>query len=171
MKKFLALLVAMLLLTSFAVAESTTITFDEASIANIEGEWVGYEGIDVDFFMPKTLAETELTDEQIDAGIIAIFTTADQSAAVAMNANPANGATIATAFENLKAQEGMAEVALATINGLDAITYTVPAADVAGVVVIVNEVVITFTFGPMSNADFVPTAGIILSSIKPFVAE
>ena len=82
MKKIIAILMALCLLTGFAMAEEINWSDIEDTVADsgIEGEFFSISDIGVKMFIPDVFQEAELSEDDVAEGYICYLTTEDESA-------------------------------------------------------------------------------------------
>ena len=86
MKKIVALLMALCLLGSFALAESVELNWADVegavADAGIEGNFAAISDIGVKMFIPTVFQDVELSDEDVAEGYLCVLSTEDESATV-----------------------------------------------------------------------------------------
>ena len=168
---FLALLCAVLL--SFSVmAETTSITWDEAGApvveaANIEGGFYSIEELGLAVWLPAGLSNADISEEDAAAGRLYLLTDEEQTCAFIIDAVHVDGMTLDQAYQNA-VDSGMVEPEIVNINGLNAVSYKNEAIN-AGCVVLVdtNSNLIIFSITPIEGEDAELVFGLIMSSIMP----
>ena len=133
MKKLLCVLMALCLMTSFALAESAPeLNWEDfepiMEQAGISGEFYTFDEIAVAIWIPEGLEPVELTDEAVEAGCIAYFTPEDESASVTVNYVNADAASLEEYAEALP-QVGAEEIEMGLVNGLPCVSYNLPEQD------------------------------------------
>ena len=174
MKKLFAAMIALcLLLCSAALAEETvqvnwSDTFEGAiAAANIAGDFVTFDEIAVKFWIPAELKAVELTDEDKANGYIGYFADENNEAQLAVVYANVNGMTLEQYAEAVKASEGVAEVEMAVINGLPAVSYKVPESDTLNVAFTTQQgYVLEITMAPLSTEGADLVWGAVASSIQ-----
>ena len=167
MKKLFALLLALCLLGSVAMADELTWDAVAETAAQIDGDFQTFDEIAVKIWMPAVLKAVELTDEDREAGYIGYFMTDDQSAAVAVMYVDMNGMTLEEYEAELQNAEGVSDIEAGSINGLATLSYAIKEKD-AGVLAFTTQkgYILEVTCSPISDEGFVSLAGIIYSSIQ-----
>lgn len=133
MKKLFAILTALCLMLScaaFAEAANTYSWADgEAAAAEVglTGEFVTFDEIAVKIWIPATMQQMELTDEDREEGYIGYF--ADDEASLSVMYVNMEGMSIEDYAAQLAEMEGVEQIALLDINGLPGLRYQVPEND------------------------------------------
>lgn len=173
MKKLYAVLLALCLLCSFALAESPVTvnwadTFEPAiAAANVEGEFQTLSEVAVKFWLPAGLNAAELSDEDRAAGYIAYYTDENNEAAVAVMYLNAEGTSVEDYAAMLKETDGVSEVELCVVNGLPAVSYKMTENDSVSIAFATEAgYLLEMTMAPLSveNADLV--WGAVAASIQ-----
>ena len=175
MKKLIALLMmvclAVMPFAAFAEAASddaVTINWEDVSAftEGVEGDFWKNEDLGLKFWLPAGFQEVALSDEQSAQGIMNIYATEDDSAAIAVAYNDIAGDF--DAFLNQMAENGATEFEAAVINGLYGVSFTMKESDTA-VVAFPTEAgaVLTYTIAPVSNEVIATALAVILASIQP----
>ena len=139
MKKLFAILMALCLMLSAAAAETAVEvnwadTFGPAIEAgNVKGEFVTFDEIAVKIWIPEGLQAVELSEEDKANGYIGYFTESTDNATVAVVYADVNGMSIEDYAAQVQQIEGVTEVEMATVNGLPAVNYQMPADDTVSV--------------------------------------
>lgn len=178
MKKIAAMFLAVLLtaMCAFAGAEAATDAVPEINWSDYEakvqeagweGQFVAFNEVAVQMYVPSVLAAVELTDEDRASGYIAYFQTAENTGRVGVQYVDANGLTSEEYKALLETTEGITEVGSGIINGLEVITYSMPESD-AAVVAMTTEAgyVLEIAFAPVSDEGFAAVAQIMIASIQ-----
>ena len=174
MKKTLALILALMLSLSAAAAlcEADTATVLELNWSDAEeaanklgGQFYTFDGIALKVWIPDVMINTGLTQEDVDAGYVGYFQTADETAAVGVQYVNAEGMSLED-YAALLAKDGT-EVRNVIINGITGLGYDIEKSDTS-VVAFATEAgyIIEFSFAPMSNEGFAATALFIMTSIQ-----
>ncbi len=134
----------------------------------ITGDFVTFDEIAVKMYVPDVLQEVELTDEDREAGYIGYFSTEDQEAQVGVMYVNADGMTVEEYAAELEGMDGVTDVEMGVLNGLDAVTYSMPDTDVAAIAFATQAgALLEFSFAPMSDEGFSSVASIMMASIMP----
>lgn len=173
MKKIIIALFLTLVLFSSAFAQTTTevpvinwADVEEAA-ADIEGSWYTFEYYNIDVWVPDVLVDTEVTEADGE-GVISKFVTADNSAAMVLQYIEGNDGTPIEEVAAGITEAGGKDVEICKLNGLDALTYSLP--DIDGIYVVVlpdAEDYLQFYFTPASDEGFNAVAMLITASIMP----
>lgn len=183
MKKFVAVLLAAMLLTMSMGAfaeEAAPAAPAEINWADFEaqitesgwtGEFVTFDEIALQMFMPSVFKAVELTEEEkTEQGYICYFTTEDKSAQIAVNYVDVDGMTLEAYKEYLPTVDAT-DVEEVIVNGLPAISYTHKVSDTASAATLsfATEMgyIIEFTFAPMEDEGFAAVAVVMMASVQP----
>ena len=167
MKKLFALMLALCLLCSVAMAEDTLSWENVAeTAAQIEGEFHSFKEIAVKIWIPAVLEECELSDEDKEEGYIGYFQTADETAAIGIQYVDMSGTGLEAYAELLK-ENGIDESSIeaGTVNGIECLSY---ANEDNGVLAFATQkgYILEVAAGPMTDEGFQSVASIIFSSIQ-----
>lgn len=175
MKKIIAMVMALCMLCSFALAEDAG-TIKQVSWANdiepdleltgLTGQFISLEDLGLKVWVPDLLQADELDEGLILQGFKYIFATPDSSAALMISVSDAPGLTLDKAYENAVASTGISEPELAEVNGLPVLTYTNDTANAFAVCLLNGEQMITFSFTPADEAGADGVFFIITCSIQ-----
>ena len=129
MKKLFALMLALCLLGSVAMADNTLVWEGEVETvaSQFGGEFVTMKEIAVKLWIPAGYEAVELSDEDKEAGYIAYFEGADGAFAV-MYVNM-DGMSLDEYKAELEGTDGVTEVEPGTVNGLPCLGYKCTAND------------------------------------------
>ena len=172
MKKFIAVVVALCLMMTFALAEEAPALnwedFEPALEASgVSGQFYTFDEIAVKMWLPEGINPTELTEEDVDNGYIGYFTADDQSAIVAVMYVDVNGMSLEEYAEYLSSKADATEVELGTVNGFPCVSYKLPEQDSVSVMFTTEAgYALEVTCAPLSeeNAEFV--WGAVIGSIQ-----
>ncbi len=135
--------------------------------AGWEGEFVAFDEIAIQMFVPSVLKSTELTDEDKETGYIAYYMTDDETSAVSVMYVDVQGMDLAQYQEYLEGEPDVAEIDPGIINGIEVLTYTIPEKDTACVSIATQAgYILEFAFTPMSDEGFASVAQIMMASIQ-----
>ncbi len=172
MKKLIALVMMLCLLCTAAVAEENVANWEDYAALleemGLTGDFVVLEQLGLKIWLPSGLNAVEVPEEHAAAGRLALFMDDAQSAYLAVDALNVPGMTLDQYFENSKAAEGVSDVEMITVNGLNAVTYKSEASDFwSASLVDTNSNIINFVMGPASadGADIV--FQIVMASLQP----
>lgn len=182
MKKVLSLILSMMMLVFSCAAvaeEANVITYDEAALqaSGLEGEFVALEDFGLQFFLPNGLQAVEVTADQAAAGTYAIYATADQTNMMSIGyaaTVDAEGKPITDldALAEFYTANGATDVAIAELNGLSCLEYTLTSINTVGIVFMMDsDNVLTFNFAPINDENFATVAGVIVTTIMEASAE
>ena len=187
MKKILFFVLMTLLLTVAAVSAQTAV--EEVAVSaqtageELEISWediapmakeidpdgafylVGETGLKM--WIPAIFIEEELTEEDIDDGMVLFLSTADGSAYVAVNHVDLEGGTLEDGYAGLLLDDQYSDVEMGKINGLKVLSYTNVENDMTGLSFIDSDgYMIQFLFYPQSDEGFSAVAAIMGASIQ-----
>ena len=172
MKKFLAALIALAMLIALPCAlaeEIPAINWEDVEPATegIEGSWYTFNAVAMQVWVPDVLENTELTEEDDDS-VIAKFMTADQSAAIVVQyIEGEEGKTMDEVVTELE-DSGATEIDRCLVNGLDAVSYSIPDVDAAYVTLLTESGnYVQFVMTPVSDEGFQSVAQLVSASIMP----
>ena len=169
MKKFLALLICVMLLP---VAFAESITWEEVGGAvveanELEGDFYSLDEMGLYIWLPSSLEYTAPSDEDAANGRYALYLDQANNCYVAIDALNVEGITLDQALENATTN-GMTEPEIVNINGLDALTYADPTNNIGSIVLVdTNSNMIIFSFSPVDSDEGKLAYTIIGSSIMP----
>lgn len=169
MKKIIAILMALCLLTGFAMAEEINWSDIEDTVADsgIEGEFFSISDIGVKMFIPDVFQEVELSEDDVAEGYICYLTTEDESGTVAVTYADVNGMSLED-YAGYLPEVGATDVELGTLNGIPVVSYEVPENDTVNIAMMTDAGnAIEFVFNPASDEGFSSVAGIMGASIQP----
>lgn len=154
MKKFLCILLSMLMLGSFALAEdgfnTVKVTFEDGFSLDIPSDWVRYE----------------LTDDLVELGYLYCLGSADGERLMYIQ----RGNTNCTDIDALRTLlEGRDEIILRTEDAADSafLTYNFANQDASGSATLLDGTILNLIFLPQSDADNMLIAATILESYEP----
>lgn len=172
MKKLIASIVtlAMLLALPCALAEQVpAINWADVNIedSGIEGSWYTLNAVAVQFWVPDVFENRDITEDD-DETMIAKFMLPDESAAIyAQYIEGYEGATMENVIAGIE-ESGGKEIERCTLNGLDAVSYSIPDVDAAYVVFVTESGnFVQFIFTPVSDEGFASVAQLVTASIMP----
>ncbi len=179
MKKLVALVMSLclLMMSGVVLAETPTVTEInwsdyEAIAAQYPGKFVQLNQVALAFYLPDCLQEQELTEAEVnDEGYLAYFTDAERGWNVAVQYMNIEGMGLADVAEMLNATEGVANLSIVTVNGIECINYDYADQPVT-VMTYVTEAGygLEFVFGPLNDEDAMIMATAMAASIQP-IAE
>jgi len=172
MKKLLALVMMLCLLCTAAVAENASeITWSDVEATLTEqgltGEFAVLDQLGLKIWLPNGLDAVEVSEADAAAGRLALFTDADHTAYLAVDAIHVDGMTLDQYYENALAAEGVSDVEMVTANGLSAVIYKSEAMDFwSASLVDTNSNIITFVMGPASEDGSQIVFSVIVASLQ-----
>lgn len=171
MKKLLAVIVALMLLASAAIAEAPALSWSDfepvLEAGGVTGQFYTFDEIAIKIWLPDGMNAVELTDEDKANGYIGYYMPEDQSATVAVMYVDVNGMSLEEYGSYLSSEAGATEVEVGTVNGLPCVSYKLPEQDTVSVAFTTEAgYVLEVTCQPASeeNADLV--WGAVVSSIQ-----
>ena len=116
MKKILALVMALCLLCSVAMASEVTWADIEPQLAEngLTGDYVVLDQLGLKIWLPTGLNPAEATEE----GRLAAFVSEDGTSYVVVDAVNAEGMSVELLYDSLKSNDGFSDVEMASANGL-----------------------------------------------------
>ena len=171
MKKILATILTLtLLLMSCAFAEEIpAVNWEDAesAAADIEGTWYVFNDIALEYWVPNIFENLDLTEEDGEE-MLAKHELPDGSAGIyAQYLTGYDGATMDETVATLEAN-GATEIERCTLNGLDAVSFSVPDVDAVYVVFVTQSGnYVQFIFTPASDEGFAAVAQLVTASIRP----
>ncbi len=173
MKKLLALVMMLCMLCTAAVAENASeITWSDVEATLTEqgltGEFAVLDQLGLKIWLPNGLDAAEVSEADAAAGRLALFTDAENTAYLAVDALHVEGMTLDQYYENALAAEGVSDVEMVTANGLSAVIYKSEAMDFwSASLVDTNSNIINFVMGPASEEGSQIVFSVIVASIQP----
>lgn len=176
MKKIMLVVLAVLMLTFAAVSAQETQTVTEINwedVAEIAAEvdseaqffLIGETGMAM--WIPSVFHDVELTQEDVDAGMVAFLSTEEADAFVTVMFMDLEGSTFDDVYTNILADSDYTEVDKGIINGLPAISYVYEEGDTMTVAFVNDEGgVLQFMFSPKSDEGFAAVASFMMASIQ-----
>lgn len=182
MKKRIALVMAAMMvagsMTAFAAETEAPVTelnwsdVEEAlEQSGIEGDFVTFDEIAMQMWLPYDLEDVELTDEDKEAGFIGYFETAEDAedkAAVSVVYVDMSGMDLSEYAEQLAEIDGVSEIEPGYVNGLPCVSYEIKDQD-SGTVAFMTEAgyALEVTCSPISSDEAKAMTAFILCSIMP----
>ena len=173
MKKLIAIVMMLCLLCAAAVAEEANVmnwTDVEGTLADsgLTGEFAVLDVLGLKVWLPAGLNAAEVSEADAAAGRLALFTDADQTAYLAVDAANVEGMTIDQLYENAKATEGLSDVDMISANGLTMVVYKSETMNFwSASLVDTNSNIINFVMGPASDDGSQLVFSVIVASIQP----
>ena len=176
MKKILATLIALTLLLALPCALAETIpainwSDVESAAEGIEGSWYTFDDVAVQFWIPDIFQNQDITGDDAEE-LIGKFELADGSAGIyAQYLKGYDGATMDETIPTIQAN-GATEIERCTLNGLDAVSFSIPDVDAVYVVFVTERGnYVQFIFTPLSDEGFASVAQLVTASIMPETEE
>ncbi len=158
--------------TAFAQTETVTeVNWEDVSAAveeaGISGDFYNVSDTGLRMWIPDVFSEVELTEEDVEDGLIAYLMPADESAAISVSHAYIEELTVDGYYNLLTETEGVEELEYVVINGIAAVSYKLPEQDTMTVSFVDDAgYVYEFTFGPASDEGFLSVATLIAASIQ-----
>ncbi|MBE5808494.1 MAG: hypothetical protein E7317_09175 [Clostridiales bacterium] len=172
MKKFLAILLTLVSLLTVSVASAENvpaINWEDIDIEalGIEGSWYTFDTIALQIWIPDVFLNEDVTEEDGE-GVIGKFVTADQTAAIyGQVIEGYEGATMEELIASIESN-GATEIERCLLNGLDAVSYSIPDTDAVYVTFVTESGnFVQFIFTPVSDEGFAEVAQLVTASIMP----
>ena len=167
MKKLFALMLALCLLCSAALAEgSVELNWSdvEAAANEIGGQFIAID-LGLMVWAPAGyLVLSDLNEEYTSQGIYALIAPEDLSGAIALQYVEANGADV---MDCVNAIDGATDAQPMVINGLPCVNFDMAAMDASCVAFGTEQGnLFVVSFMPMSDADFATKATVMVASIQ-----
>jgi len=171
MKKFLVTLMTLALLLMLTVASAESVPAINWADVNVEstgiaGTWYTFDNVALKIWVPDIFQDMDLTAEEAEQGIFGKFAPADQTAAIFASYHQGQeGATMDDLISTIKGN-GVKDAERVLLNGLDAVTYSMPEADAMYVAFVTESGnIVQFSFMPASDEGFAAVAQIVSASI------
>jgi len=171
MKKLFALVLSLCLLCSVAMAETAVKELNwadvEAKAAELGGDFVEFESIGYKMYIPAGFQSVDVPEEAANAGVAALLTNGTVNFSVSLIS--LEDMTPENYFAALQ-EAGATDIELGRINGIEAVTYMLPANGVQTANVAIttadDSIMITFAFAPFDNEDLQAELPVIIASIQ-----
>ena len=173
MKKLFAVMLALSLLCAVAVAEdSSTMNWEDVAptleAKGLTGDFVTFDQLGLMLWLPTGLNAVEVSEDDAAAGRLALFMAEDGSAYLAVDAANVEGLTLDALYESSQATEGLSDVEMITVNGLNVVIYKSESANFwSGSLVDTNSNIINFVMGPASEDGSQEVFSVIMASLQP----
>ncbi len=170
MKKFVALLMALCLLGTCALAEAHSITWEEVAPvveeSGIEGDFYTLNACEVMLWVPTVFQPVDIP-EGTEGDVVASFVNEAGDAGINVVYTDINGATIEDYAAALP-EHGAENIEIEYINGLKAVEYTLAENDTLNIAFVSDTgYLLEFTMTPISEEGATETWAIVASSIQP----
>ena len=137
-----------------------------------QGDFVTFDEIACQMWVPNVMKAVELTDEDVEAGYIGYFSTEDEENVAAVMYVDVDGMDLDGYIEYLAGEDDVEEVARMTINGLPAVSYDMPEKDTTCVAFETEAgYILEFSFAPMSDENYQGIIAFMGGSIQPADVE
>lgn len=175
MKKliFIVFVVLMLSFVSVSAQETAVKEINWSDVAEaveksgIEGAFCDISDIGLMMWIPAVMNDMELTEEDMADGMVAFLATDDGDGIVVVNYMDLEGATLDEGYEGLLEDPSYTDVDMGVINGLKALSYTVPESNMLGISFEDEDgYMAQFLFYPISDEGFAQVASIMAASIQ-----
>lgn len=137
-----------------------------------DGEFVTFEDIAIQMYVPSSFEQVELTDEDREEGYVGYFTLGEE-AAVGVQYVDMDGMELPEYSELLAEEFGVEDATLMLINGIGALSYTSPDDENVGVIAIATQMgyIMEFSFTPINDEEFQSIEVVMIASIQNVVPE
>ncbi len=178
MKKAVAMFLAAMMAVSFstvsfAEAETEAVEMNWEDVApyvesELKGRFVTFDEIAAKMWIPEELKEVELTDDDVEQGFIGYFANDDLDKVVSVVYVDMDGASLEEYAEALAEIDGIEDIEVGKVNGLDCVSYAMPDQD-SGTLAFATEqgAILEVTLAPVSDEDFMSSAAFVTMSIMP----
>lgn len=171
MKKLLAVVVMLCMVSCFALAEEAPeLNWSDfepiLEAGGVTGEFYTFDEIAVKIWVPGGLDPVELTEEDVANGYIGYFAAEDQSAAMAIMYVDVQGMSLEE-YAAVLPEAGATEIEVGTVNGLPCVSYKLAEQDSVSVTFATEAgyaLEVTCTPASEENAELV--WGAVVSSIQ-----
>ena len=171
MKKLFALVLALCMLCGCAAMAENDINWEDVAPlleeSGVTGDFYTFDDVDVEIFVPAGMILEELPDDSY----IGYFVDEDEDSndAIAVFYVDADGMDLETYAAALADPEvGATEIEMGTVNGLECVTYEVPANGTINVAFATEDgYILEVVCGPVSSEEEKIAAGFIMASIQP----
>ena len=165
MKKLFALILALCLLGSVAMADELVWAGQaEEAASQMEGEFHTIKEGSIKIWIPAALNEIELTDEDAEAGYIAYFEAEDGEAGIAVQYFDMEGMSLEEYAEDRKDNEAE-DIEIGIVNGLPCLGYKYEDSAVMAFA-LENGYILEVVAEPISDDNFQSVAALIFCSIQ-----
>ena len=176
MKKFLFVVLAVMMLTFSAAFAQETETVNQIYWSDIEetvaesgisGDFVAVSDLGIKMWVPDVFVEVELDEKDIEDGYICLLGTEDEKSGVLVFYQDAEGLDLEGVMSGMSEVEGVTELEMGAINDIPALTYSDTENDSMSVVFMSDAGnAIVFSFFPMSDEGFAQIASAMAASIQ-----
>lgn len=133
-----------------------------------QGDFVTFDEIAVQMWVPNVLQPVELTDEDKENGYIGYFATEEQDAAAAVQYVDVDGMSLDEYMEYLQGEDGVKDPEYVIVNGIQCISYDIPDTDTTCISFETQAgYILEFSFSPMSDEGFQAVIAFMGASIMP----
>lgn len=137
----------------------------------LEGDFVTFDEVAVQMWLPKEMKEVELTDEDKEAGFIGYFESSDdaeEAAAVSVVYVDLDGIDLSDYADMLAEMDGVSDIEPGVVNGFPCVSYLIEDQD-SGSLTFMTEAGygLEVTCSPVSTEEAQTMAAFIMSSIMP----
>ena len=170
MKKLFALVLALCMLCGCAAMAENDISWDDVAPlleeSGVTGDFYTFDDVDVAIFVPTGMVSAELPD---DSYIGYFADEEDSSNAIAVIYVDADGMDLKTYAASFFFNDtATTEIEMGTVNGLECVTYEVPANGTINVAFATEAgYILEVVCGPVDSDEEKLAAGFIMASIQP----
>ena len=178
MKKLIAILLALTMLSAFAVsafaetetkAELKWADAEEAALkADPDAGFYQIGDLDLYMWIPSIYLEVELTEEDVKEGYVSVLSTEDEEAMVIIATIEGEGITLEE-FYQTAIEEGYEDAEIGVINGIEALMYSDEEEDAANVICYLKDSgnFLQISFYPFSDETYGGLASLMIHSLQP----
>ncbi len=133
-----------------------------------QGEFYTFDEVAAMMWVPNGLTPQELTDEDVENGMIAYFSTDEGDAAASVVYVDADGIDLEGYKESLAEDEEVSDLSDAIFNGIPCIGYDLVDRDTRCIAFeTVDGHILEFSFAPVSDEDYSSVMTMMMASIQP----
>ena len=158
MKKFVVLLMALCLMSTCVLAHADVVNWADVEPhleeLGLEGEFYTLRAVNVTLWVPNDLEPIEeLPEDMVEKGMTASFLNSDQTKAINVVYTDIGGMSLED-YANALPSTGAENIAMDTINGLDAVEYSLPSNQTMNIAFVSDTgYLLEFTMYPFSTED------------------
>lgn len=137
--------------------------------AEMDGDYIIYDDIAARLWVPVTMKDAEITEEQEDEGYIDAFEDSTYNGGFSVVLLDSEEMTLETYEEYLKGESDVKGITRIGLNDLECTLYQIPSQkSISAVFETEYHHILEFTFAPYTeDSDFYPIANFIIASIQP----
>ena len=172
MRRILSTLIALALLMALPCAlgeEIPAINWEDVNIeeTGIEGSWYVLNDVAVQYWAPDIFENRDITEDDDETMVGKLVLPDDSAAIYCQYIEGFEGATMEELIAGIE-EGGAEDIERCTLNGLDAVSYSVPDMDAVYVTFVTESGnFVQFVFTPISDEGFASVAQLVTASIMP----